>query len=177
VKQLELTRCCAAYDTTQTNLRMDALRPLLFIGSDLDQTQLERLAKTMAPFAKQPGSTLVSQGEKCGTMFYITQGQLSFFRTPSNGRLRATTVALQKQFDMEERSNALDASRQLSSAEASSLRQESVENMRIQSAFERRNAFSSLNSLMTIGDDDVNHDDGGDDEPCRLKSWLLLLLV
>ena len=78
----------AVYDNAQTTLRVEALKPLLFIGSDLDPTHLARMAKTMPPFAKPPGSNLVVQGEKVATMYYITEGQVSFFRRPSSGRIK-----------------------------------------------------------------------------------------
>ncbi len=142
------------YDTTQTNLRMESLKPLLFIGSDLDQTQLERMAKTMTPFASLPGTTVLTQGEKCATIFYITEGQVSFFRKPANGELRATAVALQSQFEMEERSNALDAVHQAAATGADASPQllgALAGKMRPLSAAQRRNAFLEMSALMNMG--------------------------
>ena len=136
------------YDSAQTNLRIEALRPLLFIGSDLDPAQLERMAKTMTPFAKPPGTTLFAQGEKPAAMYYITEGQVSFFRRPSSGRMKASAVALQKQFEMEERSNALEESKKLLSADDEPV----VEQRRATSDAERHNAFLELSALMSIGD-------------------------
>jgi hypothetical protein len=130
---------------------MESLRPLLFIGSDLDNTQLERMAKTMTPFARPPGTALVTQGEKGATMFYITEGQVSFFRRPANGRLKATAIALQTQFEMEERSNALDAVCGSDSVDAGSTTQILAGKLRPISAAERRNAFSEMSALMALG--------------------------
>ncbi len=171
-----VTRRNAAYDVTQTNLRMEALKPLLFIESDLDQAQLERMAKTMTPFAKPPGCQLLGQGDKSSTMFYITQGQVSFFRKPSNGRLKATAVALQKQFEMEERSNALDAAKTSHVEEEAAAAQCFAPSTRPLSAAERRNAFLEMSALMDIGDcgggggggggggdNDGDNDDGDND--------------
>jgi len=105
-------------NTTQTNLRIESLRPLLFLESDLDQTQLERMAKTMTPVAMLPGTTILrTGGQVCDHVLHY-QGQLSFFRKPSNGRIKATAIALQKQFDMEERTNALEAAKHSTSAAA-----------------------------------------------------------
>ena len=144
--------CPAAYDSTQTNLRIEALRPLLFLESDLDQTQLERMAKTMTPFAKPPGTTIFAQGDKCATMYYITQGQLSFFRKPSNGRIKATAIALQKQVDMEERTNALESAKHSMSADAASSPEAALSDTRKHiTAAERRNAFLEMSVLMDIG--------------------------
>jgi hypothetical protein len=144
--------CPAAYDTTQTNLRIESLRPLLFLESDLDQTQLERMAKTMTPVAMLPGTTIFAQGDKCATMYYITQGQLSFFRKPSNGRIKATAIALQKQFDMEERTNALEAAKHsMSAAAACSPEANLSDTRRHVTAAERRNAFLEMSVLMDIG--------------------------
>jgi hypothetical protein len=144
-----------AYDTTQTNLRIESLKPLLFIGSDLDQTQLERMAKTMTPFATPPGTTVLAQGEKCATMFYITEGQVSFFRKPANGDLRATAIALQSQFEMEERSNALDAVASVHEGADVSPRPLGAlaGKMRPPSAAQRRNAFLEMSALMDVGTD------------------------
>ena len=145
-----------AYDTMQTNLRMESLKPLLFIGSDLDQTQLERMAKTMTPFATPPGTTVLAQGEKCATMFYITEGQVSFFRKPANGDLRATAIALQSQFEMEERSNALDAVTSVHEADVSPQPLGALAGkMRPPSAAQRRNAFLEMSALMDVGADPV----------------------
>jgi hypothetical protein len=130
---------------------MESLKPLLFIGSDLDQTQLERMAKTMTPFAKPPGTTLLAQGDKCATMYYITEGQLAFFRKPENGSLKATAIALQTQFEMEERCNALDAVRRSDSVDAGSSPHLLAGKMRPTSAVERRNAFLEMSALMATG--------------------------
>ena len=145
-----------AYDTTQTNLRMESLKPLLFIGSDLDQTQLERMAKTMTPFATPPGTTVLAQGEKCATMFYITEGQVSFFRKPANGDLRATAIALQSQFEMEGRANGLDAVTSVHEADVSPQPLGALAGkMRPPSAAQRRNAFLEMSALMDVGADPV----------------------
>jgi CRP-like cAMP-binding protein len=142
----------AAYDTTQTNMRMEALRPLLFLESDLDPTQLERLAKTMTAFATPPGATVFTQGDKVATMYYITQGQLSFFRKPSNGRMKATAIALQKQFEIEERTNALESAKHATSVEAASPAEAAPSDSRKHvTAAERRNAFLEMSALMDIG--------------------------
>ena len=135
---------------------MESLKPLLFIGSDLDQTQLERMAKTMTPFATPPGTTVLAQGEKCATMFYITEGQVSFFRKPANGDLRATAIALQSQFEMEERSNALDAVTSVHEADVSPQPLGALAGkMRPPSAAQRRNAFLEMSALMDVGADPV----------------------
>jgi hypothetical protein len=135
---------------------MESLKPLLFIGSDLDQTQLERMAKTMTPFATPPGTTVLAQGEKRATMFYITEGQVSFFRKPANGDLRATAIALQSQFEMEERSNALDAVTSVHEADVSPQPLGALAGkMRPPSAAQRRNAFLEMSALMDVGADPV----------------------
>ena len=130
---------------------MESLKPLLFIGSDLDQTQLERMAKTMTPFAKPPGTALLTQGDKCATMYYITEGQLSFFRKATNGSLKTTAIALQAQFEMEERSNALEALHRSPSADTETSSPALVGKMRPISSIERRNAFLEMSALMALG--------------------------
>jgi hypothetical protein len=85
-------------------------------------------------------------------MYYITQGQLSFFRKPSNGRIKATAIALQKQFDMEERTNALESAKHSMSADAASSPDAAFSDTRKHiTAAERRNAFLEMSVLMDIG--------------------------
>jgi hypothetical protein len=136
---------------------MEALKQLSFIGTDLDPTQLERFAKIMTPFAQPPQTTLFTQGDKCATMYFITEGQVSFFRRPSDGCLRSNAIALQRQFDMEERYNSLESSRQDSAVEAASCSPDAAGSRPSLSASERRNAFLEMSALMDAGmhEDDV----------------------
>jgi len=59
---------------------------------------------------------------------------------------KATALALQKQFEMEERSSALEESKKLQQPSAEQ------EQQRHLSAAERHNAFLELSALMAIGD-------------------------